>query len=251
MTKFVSWSMRVLGPLVAFIAGAVTVGNIAQMFGGRRGGRGFGNSMSGSGNRITDAIGRTGRRFFDKATKGLSKKGGFLGKAGRGLRKTKLSIIKSGKPYNIFGDNFMDTAYNSVKRRGVKPSGVRVNSAGRLIDAKTGRFVSKNAIQNSGKNIIGGTIKNAPKGQIIKGGVGRTAKRASAKILGKTATKGLTTIAQNATTFASSTLGAVAGGLGIVGAVGNILTDRAVEKGFVFQKSDNFTDRLQINIVKL
>jgi hypothetical protein len=49
--------------------------------------------------------------------------------------------------------------------------------------------------------------------------------------LGKTATKGLTTIAQNATTFASSTLGTVAGGLGIVGAVGNILTDRAVEKG--------------------
>ena len=27
--------------------------------------------------------------------------------------------------------------------------------------------------------------------------------------------------------------------------------DKAVEKGFVFQKSDNFTDRLQINIVKL
>ena len=231
ITKIVGSLMRVIGPGVAILAGAVTIGNIAQMFGGRRGSRGFGNSMSGSGNRITDTIGRTGRRFFDKATKGLSKKGGFLGKVGRGLRKTKLSIIKSGKPYNIFGDNVMDTAYNAVKRRGVKPSGVRVNSAGRLIDAKTGRFISKNAVQNSGKNIIGGTIKNAPKGQIIKGGVGRTAKRASAKILGKTATKGLTTIAQNATTFASSTLGTVAGGLGIVGAVGNILTDRAVEKG--------------------
>lgn len=195
ITKIVGSLMRVIGPAVALIASVVTVGNIAQMLGGRRGGRGFGNVMSGAGNRRTGARGRTGERFFDRVTKGFSKKGGFF------------------------------------KKRGVKPSDVRVNSAGRLIDTKTGRFVSKNAIQNSGKNIIGGTIKNAPKGQIIKGGVGRTAKRASAKILGKTATKGLSNIAQNATTFASSSLGAVAGGLGVVGAVGNILTDRAVEKG--------------------
>ena len=229
MTKFTSWSMRVLGPIVAAIAGVVVGNSIASRWSGGRGR--FGSSMSGSGNRRTSSVGRKGRKIFDKVTKGLSKKGGFLGKIGGGLRKTKLSVIKSGKPYNRFGNNFMDTAYNTVRRSRVKPSGVRVNSAGRLIDAKTGRFISKNAIQNSGKNIIGGTIKNAPKGQIIKGGVGRTAKRASAKILGKTATKGLTTIAQNATTFASSTLGAVAGGLGIVGTVGNILTDRAVEKG--------------------
>ena len=99
------------------------------------------------------------------------------------------------------------------------PKGVKLNSAGRLIDAKTGRFISQNS------------IRLAPKGTVMKGGLERTAKRASIKLLGKTATKGLGTVAKNATTFASSSLGALAGGLGIVGAVGNILTDRAVEKG--------------------
>lgn len=233
----------------ALLRGILVAVSMAGKVGGLFGG---GGSQMGS---LGNGMGRRGRvgNLFNNGTKWLSKKGGILGKAGNFLRNTKAFTIKGarafnrmpvvGKVKNFFGGgggslmgglsngmgstqgltgNINKTFSNNTFRnfsRPQLPKGVRLNSAGRLIDANTGKFINKNS------------LRLAQNGSIFKGGVGRTAKRASAKILGKTATKGLTTIAQNATTVASSTLGAVAGGLGIVGAVGNILTDRAVEKG--------------------
>jgi hypothetical protein len=101
------------------------------------------------------------------------------------------------------------------------PKGVKLNSAGRLIDAKTGRFIKQD------------TIKFASKGAVAKGGASRTMKRAAIKTLGK---KGAGKTMTMASKFgAQMGKSALAGPLGLVAGAasiaGDILIDNAIAKG--------------------
>ena len=80
ITKIVGSLMGVIGPAVALIAGVVTAGNIAQMF-GRRGGGGFRNIMRGSGNRIggfgKKLLSGVGNKILGKTATSTIVKGGL------------------------------------------------------------------------------------------------------------------------------------------------------------------------------
>ena len=101
------------------------------------------------------------------------------------------------------------------------PKGVKLNSAGRLIDAKTGRFIKQDL------------IKFAPKGTVVKGGASRTMKRAAIKTFGKKgAGKAMTMASKFGAQMGKS---ALAGPLGLVAGAasiaGDILIDNAIAKG--------------------
>lgn len=101
------------------------------------------------------------------------------------------------------------------------PKGVKLNSAGRLIDAKTGRFIKQD------------TIKFASKGAVAKGGASRTMKRAAIKTFGKKgAGKAMTMASKFGAQMGKS---ALAGPLGLVAGAasiaGDILIDNAIAKG--------------------
>ena len=112
------------------------------------------------------------------------------------------------------------------------PAGTKLNSAGRLIDARTGRFVSTkglNAAQGVANKIGTKGITSAAGSRIMKGGIERTAKRAVIKTLGKTAGKQV--LGAGAKLAAGGASAALTGGLGIVGAVGDIATEALVANG--------------------
>jgi hypothetical protein len=112
------------------------------------------------------------------------------------------------------------------------PAGTKLNSAGRLVDAKTGRFVSTknlNVAQGAANNV---GVKGATSGvgsQVAKGGVKRTANRALIKTVGKEGAK--KAMGVGAKMAGSGASVAVTGGLGIIGAVGDIATDSLVASG--------------------
>ena len=96
----------------------------------------------------------------------------------------------------------------------------------------SGNLISRlfgNTARNSANNVASNLASNVATkqgSQIIKGGVGRTMKRAGLKVLGKA---GVKTAAKIGTKLA---MGVAKGGpLGIIGAVGDIATDALVDSG--------------------
>ena len=166
--------MHFTNAILKGILAAVSIGgNFGSMFNGR-------SRMGGSGNRIG------GRGRFNSMTKALSKRGGFVGKIGKGLRGARVKMLRGTR---------------SLSRLG----GTSLNGVG-------------NAITN--------TMGGAAKGQIVKGGVSRTMKRAAIKTLGKQGAK--TAISMGGKLAAGVAKG---GPLGIVGAVGDVVTDSLVASG--------------------
>lgn len=128
---------------------------------------------------------------------------------------------RAGRTPNRMGGSTRSRFSNMFKKA---PAGTRYNSAGRLIDVKTGRYVSTKGVKAAGG--AANRIANSAGSSIIKGSAGRTAKRALIKTVGKAgATKALGVGAKLA---AGATKGF---GLGIIGAAGDIITDSLVAKG--------------------
>ena len=136
----------------------------------------------------------------------------------------KLFKGRAGKTASRIGKSVKGKFSNIFKKA---PAGTRYNSAGRLIDVKTGRFVSTKGVKAAGG--AASRIAGKSGANIVKGGVGRTAKRAVIKTLGKTAGKQV--LGAGAKLAAGGASAALTGGLGIVGAVGDIATEALVANG--------------------
>ena len=201
---------QIKGLLYALVV-AQAIGGVANFVGNFRGFRG---TARGSANRMA---GNSTTRVPGKIVKGG---------VGRTLKRAGLKI---------FGKNVVKKGGNLFKGA--------LNVAGNVWGGT--KNIAGNAWKGT-KNIAGNVLKNASKavepikevakkaggyitkatGGIVKGGVGRTLKRAGLKIFGKNAVKGITTVGGKLAT------GAAKGGIaGIGGAIVDIGTDALVNSG--------------------
>lgn len=167
-----------------------------------------------------------------QAMSAISNLGGMFRNVG-GLLKNGFSRIFKGRAGGVAnrifgGGNGGGILKNTLGRGASLPPGTRLNSAGRLINASTGRFVSTKGLNmaSGAANRIAGTAGST----IFKGGVQQTAKRALIKTVGKNAAgKVLGAGAKIAAGTAASA--ALAGPLGLVGMAGDMITDSLVASG--------------------
>lgn len=150
--------------------------------------------------------------------------GKLLSGLGKGLFRGGKSLVNIGKKgwsgaKNIFSGRASGAGSKITSSVGKLPKGTKLNSAGRLIDAKTGKYVSMGNTTKVG----GGKVATS---KIVKGGVGRTLKRGAIKVGGK----GLGKIATKLGTAAVKG-GGVASIATVAGALGDIGTDYLVDSG--------------------
>ena len=159
---------------------------------------GFGNRIGSSGKGILGKIGNLGKGILgkiDNLGKGIF---GKIGGLGKGL-------------FGKFG--------GLLGKFGGLGKGIigKVGSLGKGVIGKVGGL-GKNLLSGVGSKILGKTATST----VVKGGLKRTAIRAAAKVGGRTAAKGMASLATGL---------AKGGPLGIVGAIGNVATDSLVDSG--------------------
>lgn len=134
---------------------------------------------------------------------GTGGKGGFFGNLGRNVGRG-LGVVGTGLGLNKIKDKFFPSVKDAL------PKGTKLNSAGRLIDEKTGKFVKEPDELKDAKQKVDTKTKAKPnvsaaKNKTKQGVMSKVRTKLATKVGAKTATKGA---------FASTGVGAiVAGGL--------------------------------------
>ena len=221
----------------------------------KMGGKNPFSSLSKSGKNFFKSLTKGGKGFFS----GLAKNGsGFFGNllsSGKGLFSNLVSggknlfgnLLSSGK--NLFGNlfggsgglgNLLSKTFNGLTSTLKSVGGKLVNLTSKTIGSIS-RGLGSKALRGGGGKLsklaskgwrgvknIGSKIFGKGGGSVLKRGLGRSATRLGTKVLGKTAMKSAAKIGGKLLT------GVAKGGvLGIVGAVGDVITDSLVASGKV------------------